>query len=116
MNFSSSFSNDGLNEREIFARTHGEKEKKNNDHRFKLSVVNIRLHKRIVRLALRKKKNPSFFFIPMNDDTEDSSKSKIIPTECKICGAPALYKYFGATACHACKIFFKRNAHKSLVC
>jgi hypothetical protein len=37
-------------------------------------------------------------------------KPKKLPTECKICGAPALYSYFGAVACGSCKIFFKRNA------
>ena len=43
-------------------------------------------------------------------------KARTIPSECKICGASALYKYFGAISCHACKIFFKRNALLGLVC
>jgi hypothetical protein len=43
-------------------------------------------------------------------------KSKMIPSVCKISGAPALYKYFGTISCHACKIFFKRNAQIGLVC
>jgi hypothetical protein len=51
----------------------------------------------------------------MDDDNDEISKSKTISSECKICGAPALYKYFGAICCHACKIFFKRNAQTGLV-
>ncbi|CAF1438834.1 unnamed protein product [Adineta steineri] len=31
-------------------------------------------------------------------------------SECRICGAPAQYAYFGAISCNSCKMFFKRNA------
>lgn len=30
--------------------------------------------------------------------------------QCRICGVPAKYAYFGAVSCQACKVFFKRNA------
>ncbi len=36
-------------------------------------------------------------------------------TECKTCGAPASYSYFGAISCHSCKMFFKRNAERRQV-
>lgn len=32
-------------------------------------------------------------------------------TECKICGAPAIYQYFGVISCQPCKVFFRRNAN-----
>ncbi|CAF1410807.1 unnamed protein product [Rotaria sordida] len=32
------------------------------------------------------------------------------PTECKICGASAIYSYFGVISCSPCKLFFGRNA------
>jgi predicted amidophosphoribosyltransferase len=32
------------------------------------------------------------------------------PTICIVCGAPALYSYYGAIVCHSCKVFFRRNA------
>lgn len=52
----------------------------------------------------------------MDEEIPDTSpKSKTIPSICKICGAPALYKYFGVVSCHACKVFFKRNAQIGLV-
>ncbi len=56
----------------------------------------------------------------MDEEIKDMSidtvtKSKTIPSSCKICEAPALFKYFGAISCHACKIFFKRNAQTGLV-
>ncbi len=54
--------------------------------------------------------------LSMDENISDISKSKSIPSECKICGASALYKYFGVISCHACKIFFKRNAQIGLVC
>jgi hypothetical protein len=38
-----------------------------------------------------------------------------LPTECKICGASALYSYYGVVVCSSCKVFFKRNAQKKLV-
>ncbi len=50
-----------------------------------------------------------------NNSTDTVPKSKTIPSICKICGAPALYKYFGVVSCHACKVFFKRNAQIGLV-
>jgi len=57
----------------------------------------------------------------MDEDTTDISKdtssksTTTVSSKCKICGAPALYKYFGVISCHACKIFFKRNAETGLV-
>ncbi|CAF1394814.1 unnamed protein product [Rotaria sordida] len=53
--------------------------------------------------------------------TEDSATSQILctnvkrqknpsPSECKICGSPARYSYYGVIVCHSCKMFFKRNA------
>lgn len=51
----------------------------------------------------------------IDESNDPTAKSKTIPSDCKICGAPALYKYFGTTSCHACKIFFKRNAQTGLV-
>ncbi|CAF3866102.1 unnamed protein product [Rotaria sp. Silwood1] len=39
-----------------------------------------------------------------------SKKSKIHSNECRICSVPAEYSYFGVISCHACKMFFKRNA------
>jgi uncharacterized Zn finger protein (UPF0148 family) len=35
--------------------------------------------------------------------------------QCKICGAPARYSYYGAVVCHPCKMFFKRNAEQGQV-
>lgn len=43
------------------------------------------------------------------------AKSKRFPTECKVCGASALYSYFGVVVCYSCKVFFKRNAQKNPV-
>ncbi|CAF4065846.1 unnamed protein product [Rotaria sp. Silwood2] len=40
-----------------------------------------------------------------------TKKSKILPHECRICGVPAEYAYFGVISCHACKMFFKRNGN-----
>ncbi len=37
-------------------------------------------------------------------------KSRTVSSECKICGAPASYTFFGVISCHSCKMFFKRNA------
>ncbi|CAF3417450.1 unnamed protein product, partial [Rotaria sp. Silwood2] len=39
-----------------------------------------------------------------------TKKSKKIPMECKICGAPAYYSYVSVIVCFSCKMFFKRNA------
>ncbi|CAF4039787.1 unnamed protein product [Rotaria sordida] len=58
--------------------------------------------------------------------TEDSATSPILytnvkrqknpsPSECKICGSPARYSYYGAIVCHSCKMFFKRNAENRQV-
>ena len=38
-----------------------------------------------------------------------------VPSACRICGAPALYSYFGLIVCQSCKMFFKRNAEKDPV-
>ncbi|CAF2637965.1 unnamed protein product [Rotaria sp. Silwood2] len=38
------------------------------------------------------------------------SASKIISSQCKICGVPTTHFYFGVKSCESCKIFFKRNA------
>lgn len=35
--------------------------------------------------------------------------------ECKICGGFAKYSYYGAIACHSCKVFFRRNVTEDLV-
>ncbi|CAF3522024.1 unnamed protein product [Rotaria sp. Silwood1] len=40
-----------------------------------------------------------------------TKNSKIFPYECRICGAPAEYSFFGVISCYACKMFFKRNAN-----
>ncbi|CAF1283122.1 unnamed protein product [Adineta steineri] len=32
--------------------------------------------------------------------------------QCKICGSPAKYSYFGVISCNSCKMFFKRNAER----
>ncbi|CAF1474176.1 unnamed protein product, partial [Rotaria sordida] len=37
-------------------------------------------------------------------------QSEIVLSECKICGVPASYSYFGIISCNPCKMFFKRNA------
>lgn len=34
---------------------------------------------------------------------------------CKICGAPAIYSYYGAIVCQPCKMFFRRNAESKQV-
>ncbi len=43
--------------------------------------------------------------------TPVKQKLKKLPTDCKICGASAIYSYFGAVVCSSCKIFFRRNAN-----
>ncbi len=47
--------------------------------------------------------------------TTVKQKSKKLPTDCKICGASAIYSYFGAVVCSSCKIFFRRNANRRQV-
>jgi hypothetical protein len=37
-------------------------------------------------------------------------QAKTVPCQCKICGGPARYSYYGAVVCYPCKMFFKRNA------
>jgi hypothetical protein len=44
------------------------------------------------------------------DPTSDTRQTTAVICECKICGAPARYSYYGAIVCHSCKMFFKRNA------
>ncbi len=46
----------------------------------------------------------------LDNSMDTKRQSKPVPTECKVCGAPALYSYFGAIVCQSCKIFFKRHA------
>jgi hypothetical protein len=36
-------------------------------------------------------------------------------SECKICGIPAIYSYYGVISCESCKMFFKRNADNQKV-
>ncbi|CAF0783118.1 unnamed protein product [Adineta ricciae] len=53
-------------------------------------------------------------------DNEESSltcstpQAKPTGSICKICESPASHSYFGAIACSACKMFFRRNAEKDL--
>ncbi len=54
--------------------------------------------------------------ISISKFTAPGRRSKCIPSKCKTCGAPALYKYFGVISCHSCKMFFKRNAKAGSVC
>jgi len=42
--------------------------------------------------------------------TTAKQRSKKLPTDCKICGAAALYSYVSVVVCPSCKIFFRRNA------
>ena len=42
-------------------------------------------------------------------------KTRSVSSLCRVCGAPAVYSYFGAITCHSCKMFFKRNAESGLV-
>ncbi|CAF2947972.1 unnamed protein product [Rotaria sp. Silwood2] len=44
-----------------------------------------------------------------------TKRSKILANECRICDVPAEYSYFGVISCHACKMFFKRNANAGQV-
>ncbi len=38
-----------------------------------------------------------------------------IRTKCTICGASAIYSYYGVIACQPCKVFFRKNARRGLV-
>lgn len=56
----------------------------------------------------------------MQNSSLTSSKEKKqpprkVPRECRICGADAQYSSYGTIACHACKVFFKRNAEEKQV-
>ncbi len=51
-----------------------------------------------------------------SNSTNVIRKTKRVPSLCEICGASALYKYFGVISCQSCKIFFKRNALLGMVC
>jgi len=53
--------------------------------------------------------------ISSKNSTAIKRQSKTVSTECKICGAPASYSYFGVISCHSCKMFFKRNAERGQV-
>ncbi|CAF1282366.1 unnamed protein product [Adineta steineri] len=48
--------------------------------------------------------------LPLTIKTEPLTKKQNL-SECRICGAPAQYAYFGAISCNSCKMFFKRNAN-----
>lgn len=50
-----------------------------------------------------------------NNPTIIKRQSRTASSECKICGAPALYSFFGVISCHSCKMFFKRNAEREQV-
>jgi len=39
----------------------------------------------------------------------DLQQTRTAASECKICGAPARYSYYGVVVCESCKMFFKRN-------
>jgi hypothetical protein len=41
--------------------------------------------------------------------------SKTLRDECRICGVPADYSYYGAMSCQSCKVFFKRHAEQNEV-
>ncbi|CAF2693360.1 unnamed protein product [Rotaria sp. Silwood2] len=45
----------------------------------------------------------------------DNEKSRKYSRECRICGAPAEYRYFGIIACTSRKTFFKRNANSTKI-
>jgi hypothetical protein len=55
--------------------------------------------------------NPS-----LNNSIDKKQRRRTTPTQCKICGGPAIYSYFGVVSCESCKIFFRRkNAQKGKV-
>ncbi|CAF3876304.1 unnamed protein product [Rotaria sordida] len=47
-----------------------------------------------------------------NNSMNKKRKSTKLQTECRICGASAIYSYFGVVSCHPCKMFFKRTAER----
>jgi hypothetical protein len=48
--------------------------------------------------------------------TDVKRQTNPVPSECTVCGAPAIYSYFGAIACQPCKMFFRRkNAQQGQV-
>ncbi|CAF1232777.1 unnamed protein product [Rotaria sordida] len=47
-----------------------------------------------------------------NNSMNKKRKSTKLQTECRICGVPAKYTYFGVVSCHPCKMFFKRTAER----
>jgi hypothetical protein len=53
--------------------------------------------------------------ISSNNSTSVKRKSITVPTECQICGASAVYSYYGVKSCQPCKVFFKRNAERGRV-
>jgi len=53
--------------------------------------------------------------ISSNNSTSIKRKSITVPTECQICGASAVYSYYGVKSCQPCKVFFKRNAERGRV-
>jgi hypothetical protein len=50
-----------------------------------------------------------------NNSMDIKRQTKPVPTNCTICGGPALYSYFGVIACQPCKAFFRRNAKQGRV-
>ena len=46
---------------------------------------------------------------------DNKPRAIIFPYQCRICGAPAKYSYFGVISCDSCKIFFRRNAERERV-
>ncbi|CAF1166838.1 unnamed protein product [Rotaria sordida] len=45
----------------------------------------------------------------------DIQLSLSLTIQCRICGVPAEYSYFGVISCNPCKMFFKRNANAGQV-
>lgn len=53
--------------------------------------------------------------LPSNDSINSKRQKKASETECRICEGPAKFMHYGAIACDACKIFFRRNAEQGRV-